>query len=233
MVYFKDGDSLSYRKFTLEERQVPALSQQIRILQAHRRVADLQVVLASLNVLNQGSQNLVKLPPNLDLKGKLNLKNVTVMGHSFGGATSLIACYLEKRFGKCLALDPWMEAVPNELSTSFSSLNASVVCIHTEGFQTESSLKKVADILNQSQRSGYFAAHWKLKGASHEAQADYALFLPKYLQRVLNMNISTMPPQLVHELDNQIALRFLKDPQSLSFFMENESLSRHVQALPL
>ncbi|EME26665.1 Platelet-activating factor acetylhydrolase [Galdieria sulphuraria] len=232
LVYFKDGDVLFYRKLTQEERETPAVSQTIRILQAHRRVVDLQVALASLKVLNEESKNLVNLPTHLDFRGKINLKEVTVMGHSFGGATSLIACYLEKRFSKCLALDPWMEAVPDELSNSFSQLNASVVCIHTEKFQTETSLKKVAVILKQSQQSGYFAAHWKLKGASHEAQADYSILLPHHVQRILNMSISEMPPKLVHELDNQIALQFLKDPQSLNGMIENQSLSRYVQALP-
>ncbi|GJQ15416.1 hypothetical protein GpartN1_g7207.t1 [Galdieria partita] len=233
LVYFKDGDVLSYRKLTSEERETPAVSQTIRILQAHRRVADLQVALAALRVLNEESKNLVNLPSHLDFRGKINLKEVTVMGHSFGGATSLIACYLEKKFSKCLALDPWMEAVPDELTNSFSHLNASVVCIHTEKFQTEDSLKKVSAILKQSQQSGYFASHWKLKGASHEAQADYPIFLPKYLQRILNISISDMPPRLVHELDNQIAIQFLHDPYNLNIFMENHSLSRYVQALQI
>ncbi|KAK4528918.1 hypothetical protein GAYE_SCF66G6866 [Galdieria yellowstonensis] len=231
LVYFKDGDFLNYRKLTAEERETSAVSQTIRILQAHRRVADLQVLLASLKVLNEGQENVVNLPPPLDFRGKLNLKDVTVMGHSFGGATTLIACYLESRFSKCLAFDPWMEAVPDELTSSFPQLNASVVCIHTESFQTETSLGKVAAILKQSQQSGHFAAHWKLRGASHEAQADYPIYLPRRVQQMLNMSHSQMPPKLVHELDSKIAIQFLRDPQTLSSFVENPSLSAYLQDL--
>eukprot|EP00871_Galdieria_phlegrea_P004865 jgi/Galph1/537/GphlegSOOS_G5218.1 len=233
VVFFKDGDILPYRYFSMQEKESPELRETIRVLQAHRRVADLQVALNALQILHHGPNSLFHLPPNINFHRKLQLQNISVIGHSFGGATCLLASYLERRVKSCLALDPWMLAIPDELLKSFPSLNASVVCIHTDNFQDVAAMEKISKMMQQSTKAGHYAAQWKLLGASHESQADYALFLPSVIQRTLNMSVGKTSPQLVHQLDNRIAVEFIKNPSYLSELLQTAPFQKYLQFLPV
>jgi pimeloyl-ACP methyl ester carboxylesterase len=65
---------------------------------ATKRALDLILVLDKITELNHAD------PENL-LTGKVDLDRVGVMGHSFGGAASIEACYLDKRFKSAVDLD--------------------------------------------------------------------------------------------------------------------------------
>lgn len=49
-----------------------------------------------------------------DLKGRLDVDDVIVSGHSFGGATSLLAMSKRAEFKQGLLYDPWMYAIKDE-----------------------------------------------------------------------------------------------------------------------
>lgn len=63
-----------------------------------RRAADLQFVLDRITELNADD-------PAKRFKGKIDLDRVGVIGHSFGGAAAVEACYLDKRFKSAVNLD--------------------------------------------------------------------------------------------------------------------------------
>ncbi|HET9801773.1 MAG TPA: hypothetical protein VFP96_00920 [Candidatus Acidoferrum sp.] len=65
---------------------------------ATKRALDLVFVLDKITELNHAD------PENL-LAGKVDLDRVGVLGHSFGGAASVEACYLDKRFKSAVDLD--------------------------------------------------------------------------------------------------------------------------------
>jgi pimeloyl-ACP methyl ester carboxylesterase len=65
---------------------------------ATRRALDLQFVLDRITELNASD-------PGKLFTGKFDLDRVGVLGHSFGGAASVEACYLDKRFKSAVNLD--------------------------------------------------------------------------------------------------------------------------------
>ena len=58
-----------------------------------------------------------KKQKNLDEKlwNMIDLEKIGIFGHSFGGGTSLIKSYRDDRVDASIALDGWIEPVPNEI----------------------------------------------------------------------------------------------------------------------
>ena len=78
-----------------------------RIPQINTRSADLSFIIDKIEEFQRISSNSV-----WDL---IDLDNIGVFGHSFGGGTSFLTIYRDKRFDAGIALDGWIEPVPNEV----------------------------------------------------------------------------------------------------------------------
>ena len=59
---------------------------------------------------------------------KLDLKKLTVIGHSFGGMTAIGAAMIDSRIKACCAMDPWFYTYQDE-SQTISLKNTPVLCI--------------------------------------------------------------------------------------------------------
>lgn len=79
-----------------------------------QRVTEIQKAVDVLEALDQGllsqDSNAIKGRTSMDVKflqGRLNLNYLGMHGHSFGGATTISVCGLDKRFKCCVAEDVW------------------------------------------------------------------------------------------------------------------------------
>lgn len=93
-----------------------------------QRVEEVQKVVEVLEALDEGllpqGSNVLKGRAALDEKffqGRLNLSHLAMHGHSFGAATAIAVCGVDKRFKCCVAEDVWWAPVEEVGSLALTS----------------------------------------------------------------------------------------------------------------
>ena len=107
---FNNGDIADYRSGINYERRnnqrlTPEEFWDIRLPQLKTRAADVSFV---LDQIESGD-----FPQ--DIREIINLDNIGIFGHSFGGATSIYSVYSDNRIDACINLDGWMVVVPDDI----------------------------------------------------------------------------------------------------------------------
>ena len=82
----------------------------IRINQLNKRTGDIHFVLDKLLEIQNGSIS-------THISGKLDLDNIGIFGHSYGGATSIWSTMLDDRIDACLVYDAWFLPLPDSILT--------------------------------------------------------------------------------------------------------------------
>jgi len=105
LTLFSDGSEADYRAADTQNRTGDAFWA-FRLPQLKTRVADLRFVLDEIE--RRGALGESQW-------AKVDTRSVGVFGHSFGGASALLAAHEDARVGRSLALDGWMLPVPTEV----------------------------------------------------------------------------------------------------------------------
>ena len=79
---------------------------EVRLPQINTRAADLSFMLDKIEELKETEDNLWKY---------IDLSKIGVLGHSFGGATGIVASFKDSRIDACLNLDGWMKPVESTI----------------------------------------------------------------------------------------------------------------------
>jgi platelet-activating factor acetylhydrolase len=196
----------------------------LRSAQIEMRLAEIAEVHHVLSRINDGfgheiaRANLRRKPRHDDnvvwqdwKGGMLVERGVTVMGHSFGGATSVQAARADSLpwVGQCILLDAWGPATPPPASdSSRHRITKPIVCIASEAFMLwEANFEALSDICREAQDEG--APCWMLtiKGSTHLSQSDYGLLYPGVLSWLMN---TLVEPRRVVYLSIAAAMEFLK-----------------------
>jgi dienelactone hydrolase len=111
LTVFNDGSSADYRSAIVGEVTTEEFWN-IRLPQINTRVADVSYVLDHIKDIQAD---------NDDFWNMVDLERVGIMGHSFGGATAIVASSRDARLDACIALDGWL--VPVEQSIIKNGLN--------------------------------------------------------------------------------------------------------------
>lgn len=185
----------------------------VRNNQVHQRAEECKKVFNVILDINKGDvpYNILKDSPNeqnteFDLKqlvNRIDINNITMMGHSFGGATSLVTMAQEKRIKQGILLDPWMFPIKN-MKELLKEVNQSLLFVNTQTFHIASNINvmKLFTDINKEMRPMYTIKH-----TTHESQTD-SVFVAGYW---LNWFMKKLPANKSARINNALIIRYLKE----------------------
>merc|ERR1712109_302653 len=83
-------------------------------------------------------------------KDTMDLSNPVMCGHSFGGATTLMALATEPKFKLGIVLDGWLFPIRDEMELPSKVKQKPILFVNTESFLNEENLKKMETFSNSS-----------------------------------------------------------------------------------
>lgn len=132
--------------------------------------------------------------------GRLDLEDLVMMGHSFGGATALNTISKRQEFKYCILLDPWMFPIKDE--ELYKKVQQPILFINTQTFHIESNVKAMAKFLTNDNRKMYTIKH-----TTHENQTDSPLIIGNWL----NWFMKKLDPDNAVAINNYLILTFLHE----------------------
>ncbi|KAL8220639.1 UNVERIFIED_CONTAM: hypothetical protein K2H54_051086 [Gekko kuhli] len=218
---------LSYRGVPKDQKEF-----HFRNPQLHQRANECIRGLKLIRNISSGKAAVNLLHTDFDLsslKDSVDFSRVAVMGHSFGGATAILALVKEAQFKCAVALDAWMFPLENSL---YPKVTKPVLFINTETFQTVDSvakMKKICSMNNETkiitilggEPAGGVSASlcpepaeepgilMDRGGTVHQSQTDFTFLAGNLLNRVFQTR-GTINPHEGLDITNQAALAFLQ-----------------------
>ncbi|KAH0492389.1 hypothetical protein TgHK011_007347 [Trichoderma gracile] len=160
---------------------------------------------------NVGSSSLGLNGINWDnWKDSMFLNNVTMMGHSFGGATTVQTCRDDSLewLGQGVILDAWGQATPPAGETRKERVTKPIISISSEAFMHwKENFDKVVEFSNEARESGALCWMLTIVGSTHLAMTDLAILYPQWMSIFMK---SMVNPTRAISLTVTASLEFLK-----------------------
>ncbi|OHE93740.1 platelet-activating factor acetylhydrolase [Colletotrichum orchidophilum] len=113
-----------------------------------------------------------------DWKDRMFLDNVTIMGHSFGGATTVEALRTESLswIGQGIILDAWGPATPRAGENPSHRVKKPLLSIGSEAFMHwQENFDRLVDICNEARGENALTWMMTIRGSTHLSQTDFAV----------------------------------------------------------
>ncbi|XP_044758121.1 platelet-activating factor acetylhydrolase-like [Coccinella septempunctata] len=134
-----------------------------------------------------------------DLVGHLDVENIIMMGHSFGGATALLTLSRRKELKYGVLLDPWMFSIKDEKLDE--KVNQPLLFVNTQTFHVSANTEAMSRYMTDPQkREMYTILH-----TTHENQSDSVLLIGYWL----NWFMKKLNPYMALRINNSLILKFL------------------------
>ncbi|KAK6076174.1 platelet-activating factor acetylhydrolase [Seiridium cupressi] len=145
-----------------------------------------------------------------DWSGRMHLDSVTIMGHSFGGATSIQIAREDDRFpwvGQSILLDAWGPAVP-VAEDSRRPVRKPLLAVGSEAFMHWSeNFDSIFDICKETRDAGVPCWMLTAKGSTHLSQTDFAVLYSRWMSWLAK---NVIHPKRAILLTVNSSLEFLK-----------------------
>ena len=161
---FDNGDVADYRSgINYERRNTQEITPEefwaIRLPQLETRAEDVSYIIDQLELGN--------LPGNI--VNIIDLENIGVFGHSFGGATSIYSSYNDHRIDACINLDGWMVVVPDEIVDN--GINKNFMYLGQEQWDEKLNYQKLDKFVKSNTKSSKIlipnTTHYDFSDAPH------------------------------------------------------------------
>ncbi|XP_038164513.1 platelet-activating factor acetylhydrolase [Cyprinodon tularosa] len=189
-----------YRALQHGEREFPLRNKQVK-----QRADECILALDKLTAINSGVAVQNVLQTRFDwttLENSMDLCRTAVMGHSFGGATSIEALCKEVKFKCAIALDAWMVPLDDEI---FPRVKQPIFFINSEKFQWAGNIirmKKLDSAVVQRKMI-------TIRGTVHQSFPDFTFLTGNWMGKLLKLK-GEIDPELGIDLSNKATLAFLQ-----------------------
>jgi len=215
----------------------------LRNRQVHLRSKEASRTLDVLIGLNNGEslQNVFKKHKAIEsnetdssnlssFKDKLDVSKPIMSGHSFGGATTLLALAEDSRFNIGIALDAWLYPI-KELNLA-ETVQQPILFINTESFLNTRNLNKMATF-QSSKSQNIDRKSFYIRGTVHQNHLDLPFLVPQTtVKKVLGLHSKTSP-ELAMNVNNKLMVQFIykhtgvpSDSELDEEIMKNSSILR-------
>ena len=194
---FNNGDVADYRSgINYQRRNTQKITPEefwaIRLPQLETRAKDVSYIIDQLELGN--------LPENII--NIIDLDNIGVFGHSFGGATSIYSTYNDHRIDACINLDGWMVVVPDEIVDN--GINRNFMYLGQEQWDEKLNYQKLDKFIKSNTKSSKIlipnTTHYDFSDTPHMSKA--AKFLNKS-GKVKSKNLKNLLNELIISFFNQ------------------------------
>ncbi len=194
---FNNGDVADYRSgINYQRRNTQKITPEefwaIRLPQLETRAEDVSYIIDQLELGN--------LPENI--VNIIDLENIGVFGHSFGGATSIYSAYNDNRIDACINLDGWMVVVPDEIVDK--GINRNFMYLGQEQWDEKLNYQKLDKFIKSNTKSSKIlipnTTHYDFSDTPHMSKA--AKFLNKS-GKVKSKNLKNLLNELIISFFNQ------------------------------
>lgn len=193
-----EGDDNMTEEWIKFHRLQPSYNEfEFRNSQVHKRAAE---CINAHNILEK--IHLGDCPKNLlndnsilqQLKGRLDLNKVAIVGHSFGGATAVMSLAKDKRFRCGVALDIWMLPLGKEIFDY--ELDQPILFVNSQQFHCwKENIDVLKELINKKTDTRQIIA---IRRTRHFDQCDIPSALPPYMLKWTS---------LVGKLDSSTAVK--------------------------
>ncbi|KAI5084595.1 hypothetical protein GOP47_0000764 [Adiantum capillus-veneris] len=203
---------------TFADVPVNQITMHDRAKQLRQRVLEIRKVVDVLESLDRGlltqNANTVTGTAALDvnmLQTRLDLHFIAISGHSFGGATSIVASGIDKRIKCCLAMDVWWEPI-DKMEFEKLAGKVPVLLLNTENFDW-TALRDARGIFMKARRDAtqdgrpLVTVLKTIKGTSHQDQSDFTMLFPKIMKKL--GVAGKLDPFLTKSINSRACLDFL------------------------
>lgn len=145
-----------------------------------------------------------------DWKGSMFLNNVSMMGHSFGGATTVHLCRDDTLtwLGSGLILDAWGQATPPGGDKPSNTVTKPIIAMSSEAFMHwKENYDRVVSFCNEARESGALCWMLTIAGSTHLAMTDFAVLYPVWMSLFMKSLVS---PSRAFYLTIVASLEFLE-----------------------
>ena len=165
---FDNGDIADYRSGINYQRRhsqkiTPEEFWAIRLPQLKTRSKDVSFVLDAIELGNFPAK-LIEI---------IDLDNIGIFGHSFGGATSIYSSYYDNRIDACVNLDGWMVVVPDDIVSA--GIGKNFMYIGQEQWDEDLNYQKLDKFISSNTRSSKIlipkTTHYDYSDTPHMSRA--------------------------------------------------------------
>ncbi|TEA14437.1 Platelet-activating factor acetylhydrolase [Colletotrichum sidae] len=145
-----------------------------------------------------------------DWKGRMFLENVTMMGHSFGGATTIETLRTESFgwVGQGIILDAWGLATPQAGEDARHRVKKPLLAIGSEAFMHwQENFDRLVDVCNEARSEDALIWMMTIRGSTHLSQTDFAILYSTWMDLLMKTLVN--PLRAIY-LTISPALEFLK-----------------------